>query len=47
MATEERKKEKKKKQQSVLEKELYAFIYAIARKTIQDAIDDVLSVMNK
>lgn len=46
MTPEERKKDKKKKQ-SQFEKELYSFLYAVVRQTMEQAIDDVLSVLSK
>ena len=44
--TEEERKKKKKKDQSILEKEIYAMIQAIARQAVQEAIDDVLKTFH-
>ena len=40
--TDEERKKKKKKEQSILEKELYAMLRALAAQAVNDALDDLL-----
>ncbi len=40
-------KKKKKKQESIIEKELMAILYHSLNKCLNQALDEVLSVLNK
>lgn len=42
MSKEEERKKKKKKRESIIEKELYAYLSAIMRPTINKVLDDLL-----
>ena len=42
MSKEDERKKKKKKRESIIEKELYAFLSAIMRPTINQVLDDLL-----
>jgi len=42
MSKEEDRKKKKKKRESIIEKELYAYLSAIMRPTINKVLDDLL-----
>ena len=47
MSKEEERKKKKKERESLIEKELYAFIQSVMRQTIDKALDDLLKDFNK
>lgn len=42
MSSEKDKKKKKKKDPKILEKEMFLFVQALARKAVEEAIDQIL-----